>query len=232
MCALLVGGVETFSAVDFPGKLAAVVFLQGCPWRCPFCYNTSLQKIGQQTDFVWEKFLDLLKRRQKTLDAVVFSGGEPLVQEDLSAAIDEVRALGYSIGLHTGGYRPEHLAEILPKVDWVGFDVKAPFEEAAYKKATQSNHLGEALQSLDLILNSGVEFECRTTCDPRILSTADLQVMAKALYEKGVSKYFLQKYRPIPSDTITTEEQCEAILSDTQLLEYCQTHFKEFAVRR
>ena len=93
-----VGGVETFSAVDFPGKLAAVVFMQGCPWRCPFCYNHTLQKIGEPTDFIWEKFIELLKRRQKTLDAVVFSGGEPLVQDGLIEAIKEVKEL-YELSL-------------------------------------------------------------------------------------------------------------------------------------
>ena len=232
MCALLVGGVETFSAVDFPGKLAAVVFLQGCPWRCPFCYNTTLQKIGEPTDFVWEKFVDLLKRRQKTLDAVVFSGGEPLVQDELKEAMEEVKALGFTIGLHTGGYRPEKLAEILPLVDWIGFDIKAPFEEGRYQEVTKTKHLNQALESLAMILASGKDYECRTTCDPRLLNVEDLRVMAQALVEKGVKKYFLQKYRPIPSDTQTTEEQCEQLISDTQLLEYCQAHFEEFDVRR
>ena len=109
-----VGGVETFSTVDFPEHMAAVVFLQGCPWRCPFCHNTSLQPIDTETDFVWEKFLGFLEKRRGILDAVVFSGGEPLVQNSLEAALDDVMALGYKTALHTGGYRPEALRRVLP----------------------------------------------------------------------------------------------------------------------
>ena len=100
---ILIGGVETFSMVDYPGQLAAVVFMQGCPWRCPFCHNRDLQKIGQETNFDWEKFKIFLEERRGKLDAVVFSGGEPLVQEALIDAVNEVRAMGYKIGLHTGG---------------------------------------------------------------------------------------------------------------------------------
>ena len=91
-----VGGVETFSTVDFPEHMAAVVFLQGCPWRCPFCHNTSLQPIDAETDFVWEKFLGFLEKRRGILDAVVFSGGEPLVQNSLEAALDDVNVVRYA----------------------------------------------------------------------------------------------------------------------------------------
>ena len=232
MSNLLVGGVETFSAVDFPGKLAAVVFLQGCVWRCPFCYNTDLQPIGKPTDFLWEKFIEFLKRRRGRLDAVVFSGGEPLVHNDLAAAMKEVRELGFEIGLHTGGYRPQKLAEVLPLVDWVGFDIKAPFEAKRYSQVTQTDHLQEVLQSLDMLLASGKDFECRTTCDPRLLTSADLRTMAEELSARGVKKYFLQKYRPIPGDKQTSEDDCENILCDAGLLAYLQTHFAEFEIRR
>ena len=93
MSDLLIGGVETFSTVDFPGKLAAVIFMQGCPWRCPFCYNQAIQKIGQPTGFLWPKFIEFLKTRLGRLDAVVFSGGEPLVQDGLFDAMQEVKSL-------------------------------------------------------------------------------------------------------------------------------------------
>ena len=118
-----IGGVETFSLVDFPGQIAAVVFMQGCPWRCPFCYNTALQAIDASTNFLWDKFVEFLSSRRGKLDAVVFSGGEPLVQNDLAEAITEVKALGYKIGMHTGGYRPAQLQKVLPLLDWVGFDI-------------------------------------------------------------------------------------------------------------
>ena len=104
---ILIGGVETFSMVDYPGQMAAVVFMQGCPWRCPFCHNKTLQKIGLETNFDWSKFKSFLVERKGKLDAVVFSGGEPLVQDALLDAIKEVKAMGYKIGLHSGGFRPD-----------------------------------------------------------------------------------------------------------------------------
>ena len=93
MSAIRIGGIEKFSIVDFPNRMSAVVFMQGCPWRCPFCHNTHLQDVNAETNIVWKKFMDFLEQRKGLLDAVVFSGGEPLVQDTLGAAIDEVKAL-------------------------------------------------------------------------------------------------------------------------------------------
>lgn len=229
---LIVGGVETFSTVDFPGHMAAVIFFQGCPWRCPFCYNSSLQKIGIETDFVWEKFIEFLEKRKGVLDAVVFSGGEPLVQEDLSAAMRQIKDMGFKIALHTGGYRPEKLQEVLPLVDWVGFDIKTPFDEARYQQGTGSKTpLKNVLSSLDMILKSGKPFECRTTCDPRLLSIEDIYSIAKELKEKGVREYHLQKYRPIPSDNVTTESDCDKFFKDTALHDFLKASFDVFSLR-
>ena len=232
MSEIIVGGVEKFSAVDFPGRLSAVVFMQGCPWRCPFCHNASIRGIGQETDFSWDMFFEFLKSRVGKLDAVTFSGGEPLVQDCLADTIKEVKALGFAIGLHTGGYRPEHLEKVLPLVDWVGLDIKAPFMADRYKTIVGVDHLARVLKSLDLLLASGVDFECRTTCDPRFLSVDDLWQIAQTLKEKGVKKYFLQKYRPIESDKTTTDDDCEHLLTDKDLLEYLKQNFSNFEVRR
>ena len=104
---LRIGDIEKFSIVDFPTKIAAVVFMQGCPWRCPFCYNSSLQNPNSGDNTGWDKLIHLLEHRKGILDAVVFSGGEPLMQSNLPQAMDEVKALGFIVGLHTGGYNPE-----------------------------------------------------------------------------------------------------------------------------
>ncbi len=229
---LVVGGVETFSTVDFPGHMAAVVFFQGCPWRCPFCYNTALQQIKTETDFAWEKFISFLERRKGILDAVVFSGGEPLVQDKLASAMEQVKALGYKVALHTGGYRPEKLAEVLPLVDWIGFDIKTPFIEERYHQGTGSKTpLKNILKSLDMIISSGKPFECRTTCDPRLLSIEDIYEIARSLKEKGVEEYHLQKYRPIPSDTTSTEADCDKFFKDEDLKQFLQSTFKVFDLR-
>ena len=228
-----IGGVETFSTVDFPDKIAAVVFMQGCPWRCPFCHNAFLQDGSAADNFIWENFIKFLNTRRGILDGVVFSGGEPLMQNGLSSAIKEVREMGFLIGLHTGGYRPQHLAEVLPLVDWVGFDIKAPLSEEKYKIAIGGvNHLKEVKESLHLLLESKVDFECRTTCDPRILTIADIYAIADELAAAGVKKYFLQKYRPVESDKTTSDADCEQFFLDAGLTDHLRKIFPVFDVRR
>ena len=233
MSSIKIGGIERFSIVDFPNKMSAVVFMQGCPWRCPFCHNTHLQAINTKTNIDWNKFFDFLKQRRGILDAVVFSGGEPLVQRELSDAIDEVRGLGYEVGLHTGGYLPAHLSEVLPKVDWVGFDVKAPLVQDRYCEITGGiADVSKVIESLKMLCESGKHFECRTTCDPRFLTVDDIYTIANTLIGFKVKEYYLQKYRKIPIDVNTTEEQCLALVEDGKLLEYLKASFEIFDVRK
>jgi pyruvate formate lyase activating enzyme len=232
---IVIGDVEPFSIVDFPNHIAAVAFLQGCPWRCPFCYNTSLQKIGtlSESDWTFEKFFAFLEKRRKVLDGVVFSGGEPLIHDGLAEAVRAVKGLGYAVGLHTGGYAPERLAVVLPFLDWVGLDIKAPLESSRYRQATGVfDQTDRVLKSVDLLLKSGISFECRTTCDPRILSVDDLFLIGQTLLKIGVKEYHLQKYRPVPEDKATTDEQCSALIEHADLLSFLQSSFPTFDVRR
>ena len=232
MSKIIVGGVEKFSAVDFPEGLTAVVFMQGCPWSCPFCHNASIRQILPENDFSWDLFFEFLKTRVGKLDAVTFSGGEPLVQDCLADVIKQVKELGFKIGLHTGGYRPEHLAKVLPLVDWVGLDIKAPLDAKRYQKIIGVDHLSRVEQSLDLLIKSGVDFECRTTCDPRFLTPDDLLTIGKQLKERGVKKYFLQQYRPVETDKQTSQADCENIISDCKVLDYLKSNFSQFGVRK
>ena len=232
---ITIGDVEPFSIVDFPNKIAAVVFMQGCPWRCPFCYNKSLQKINANNSDIWtfEILKSFLIKRKKMLDAVVFSGGEPLMQDGIEQAIDEVKNLGYEIGLHTGGFRPQMLMRIVNKLDWAGLDIKAPLFADKYKIATGCfDKVQNITDSLNILISSGITFECRTTCDPRILSIEDIYEIAKFLKEFGVKEYYLQKYRPIESDTDTTDEMCESIICNSDLLEFLKNSFEKFDVRK
>lgn len=227
-----IGGVERFSIVDFPDKIAAVVFMQGCPWRCPFCYNTHLQEAGKESTKDWSLFLEFLGKRKGILDAVVFSGGEPLLQNGLPEAMDDVLALDMAVALHTGGYRPEMLQKVLPKLTWVGLDIKAPLVPEKYKEATGGyDHVENIIKSLDLLLESGITFETRTTCDPRLLSTDDIYTIADFLKAKGVKSYHLQKYRPIPGDN-TPDSECEKFFADKTMEEYLKNNFEDFDFRK
>lgn len=191
---LKVGGITAFSATDYPGKLAAVVFVQGCPWRCGYCHNPHLQERGGAGAMPWQAVLALLRRRVGLVDAVVFSGGEPTTDPALARAIGEVRTLGFGVGLHTACVYPRRLASVLPLLDWVGFDIKAPF--ADYARITGVAGSGDrARDCVRLILDSGVDYECRTTIHPTLLAPHDVQALATTLAALGVRNYALQLFR-------------------------------------
>ncbi|MDD2501534.1 MAG: anaerobic ribonucleoside-triphosphate reductase activating protein [Geobacter sp.] len=162
---LIIGGLTPFTTIDFPGKLAAVIFCQGCPWRCGYCHNRHLLDAGQPGTVPWHEVIRFLEQRRGLLDAVVFSGGEPTLQTRLPDAVAAVRRMGFLTGLHTGGPYPERLAACLPHLDWVGMDLKAPFE--LYDEITCVKGSGKAAeQSTELVRLSGVAHQFRTTVDP------------------------------------------------------------------
>ena len=198
---LQVGGLTPFTAIDYPGLLSAVVFVQGCPWRCGYCHNPHLQPRSAPAGLRWDEVLDFLRRRTGLLDAVVFSGGEPTIDAALRAAMAEVRALGFKIGLHTAGVYPQRLQEVLPLVDWVGLDIKAPLTNAAgHDRVTAvRDSAAPVRRSLAALVQhgqaSGLPFECRTTAHPTLLDDAALLALADELATAGVVHWALQIFR-------------------------------------
>jgi pyruvate formate lyase activating enzyme len=191
---LRVGGLTPLSTTDWPGMLAAVVFCQGCPWRCGYCHNPGLIPACGASEIPWADVLAFLRRRQGLLDGVVFSGGEPTAQAGLFDAICAVRSLGFRVGLHTGGMYAHRLAEVLPLVDWVGMDVKAPFAE--YARITGAAGSGtRALAGLQQVLASGIDHEIRTTVHPALLNDAEVVGLAHDLAGRGVKHYVIQAFR-------------------------------------
>jgi len=172
-----------------------VVYCQGCPWRCGYCHNPHLLPGDAAGGIAWSEVFDFLQRRRGLLDAVVFSGGEPTAQAGLAQAMRAAKALGYRIGLHSAGIYPRRFAEVLPLVDWVGFDAKAPFD-AAYARITGVRASAEAaLESARALLASGVDCEFRTTWHSEFLSPAELERLTRALADLGVRRYALQEFR-------------------------------------
>jgi pyruvate formate lyase activating enzyme len=171
--ALRVGGCVPFTTIDFPGHLAAVVFLAGCPWRCPYCHNAHLRKASPDRLLPWTQIYSSLAERKDFLEGVVFSGGEPTAQPALVQALADVRSLGLATGLHTAGIFPHRLKKVLPLLDWVGLDIKAP-PDARYDGITgRRNSAGLFLRSLQYLENSGVAFSLRTTLDLSLLGPKD-----------------------------------------------------------
>lgn len=208
--ALRIGGITPFSSADWPGRLAAVVFVQGCPWRCAYCHNPHLQARGDAPSPVapaqpktatpnWTEFHRWLQRRTGLLDAVVFSGGEPTADPALPAAMAQARACGFQVGLHTAGIYPRRLQEALAHADWVGLDIKAPLvaDGELHDRITGVRASATAAaRSLALLLASKVEFECRTTAHPALLDEPALLELAGELAAVGVRRWALQVCRP------------------------------------
>jgi pyruvate formate lyase activating enzyme len=193
---LAIAGLVALSTCDWPDKLAATVFLQGCPWRCGYCHNHEIVDSRAPGQVPWSDVRGLLARRSGLLDGVVFSGGEPTRQEGLVDAMQQVRDAGFGVGLHTGGAYPKRLAQVLPLVNWVGLDVKAP--PGRYDAVTRvPNSAKPAFESLRLVLDSGVDVQVRTTVDPTTLSSDDVAELGGLLAELGVRDHVLQEVRTL-----------------------------------
>jgi pyruvate formate lyase activating enzyme len=227
---LEIGGFTPLSTSDWPDMLAAVVFCQGCPWRCRYCHNPGLIPTQGRNELRWETILEFLWCRKGLLDGVVFSGGEPTLQASLPDAVLEVRALGFRVGLHTGGMYPRRLAAILPLLDWVGMDIKAPF--ADYASITGAPGSGKRAQaSLDLVLQSGVAHEIRTTVHPALLDDEAVCALTDDLANRGVRHYALQAFRSQGCEDESLIRNMTRTRALTSLERDIAPKFERFAVR-
>ena len=208
---LAIGGFVPFSTVDWPGKLVATLFLQGCPWNCAYCQNPDLRDSRAPGQVSWAEVRHTLEERIGLLDGVVFSGGEPTRHLAISDAVDQVRELGFGAALHTSGAFPQRLEALLPRLGWVGLDIKAP--PLRYADITGAGVSGDrAWASLDLVVASGVDYEIRVTVDPTTLTLADVEEIVAELARHGSRPPVLQEARP---DGTTPEYA--AALGDTRL---------------
>lgn len=227
---LRVGGLTALTTTDYPGQLAAVLFCQGCPWACGYCHNPHLIPARADSGEDWEHITGFLQRRRGLLDAVVFSGGEPLYQRGLDTAVTMVRDMGFRVGLHTGGSYPDHLQRLLPQLDWVGLDIKAPFDR--YPQVTGVPGSGErARKSLEHLLASDCDYEIRTTVHPLIFKPSGLRDLARQLASLGVRHYVLQAFRNTGCMNSAYQQVSATALLDSGLRDELQGLFEDFTIR-
>lgn len=222
---LNIGGLTAFTTIDFPGHLAAVVFLQGCAWRCPYCHNPHLLGVTDK-GCDWEMLQTFLKQRRGFLDGVVFSGGEPLLQSGLADAIVEVKEMGFKVALHTAGANPQRLEKYLPMLDWVGLDIKTSFDK--YSQLTGIKGSGDKVrESLKLLLASKINYEVRTTVDPNFFTRDTILELAEMLETAGVTHYALQECREVGGNTVKSP----MLFNDPALLSQLNSMFANFTIR-
>jgi pyruvate formate lyase activating enzyme len=192
-----IGGFQRFSLIDYPGKICAIVFTQGCNFRCPYCHNPELVNPELFEAPIPEKeVLSFLANRHGKLDAVEITGGEPTLQPDLIDFIREIKDMGYLVKLDTNGSKPEILSEAIEDgiVDYLAMDVKAPLER--YKEITHSGvDPANIKESIELIKSSGLDYEFRTTVVKSQLGKRDILEIAWLI--RGSKRYVLQKFVPL-----------------------------------
>jgi pyruvate formate lyase activating enzyme len=167
-------GMQPVTASDFPGRLAAIVFTQGCNFHCPFCHNGSLLPMDADSLIGEDTVLGFLQKRKKLLDGVVISGGEPCLQDDLAGFCRQVREMGYAVKLDTNGSRPAVIEGLLAEnlVDFIAMDIKAPMSRLP--ALTGTSLFGPQIRrSISLIAASGVDHLFRTTDVKPLLSSDD-----------------------------------------------------------
>ncbi len=189
-------GLQKLTLIDYPGRLAATIFLCGCNFRCPWCYSRELvlpEEIEKQPKISEKELSDFLKERKGTLEGVVLCGGEPCLHEDLSQFCQKIKKLDYLIKLDTNGSRPQMLKKLIDEklIDYVAMDVKLPKERYKEVLGVDVKNIEE---SIKVLKDSKIDYEFRTTVVPTILDKEDIIKIAKWL--SPAKKYYLQNFRP------------------------------------
>lgn len=200
-------GLQKTTFIDYPEKIACIVFTQGCNFRCGYCHNPELFENKEPVLSV-PAFFEFLNKRKGKLDGVVITGGEPTLHgKDLIEFINEVKSLGFLVKLDTNGTHPDVLQELLDEnlLDYIAMDIKAPL--AKYKTITRTDIDTKIIKkSIDMIMNSGVDYEFRTTIVKSQLSVEDLRQIGELI--QGAKRYYMQKFlaTKILDETLMSEE--------------------------
>ena len=188
--------VQKTSFIDYPGRISAVVFAQGCNFRCPYCHNPELvlpERYGPTVR--QEDIFSYLARRRGKLDAVVITGGEPTLQKGLIPFMERVRSMGFLVKLDTNGSRPQVLREAIARglPDYIAMDIKAPPDKYSLAAGSLVN-ISRITESIDTIMKSGIPSEFRTTLVDSLLEPRDVIHIGGMI--RGASLYVLQKFTP------------------------------------
>ncbi|MEZ0337931.1 MAG: anaerobic ribonucleoside-triphosphate reductase activating protein [Aquificaceae bacterium] len=232
ICMFRIGGFQKFTLIDYPAKVACIVFTQGCNFRCRYCYNVELvlpEKYGPLIEV--EEVLTFLESRRGMLEGVVITGGEPTIQKGLEKFIERVKALGYSVKLDTNGSKPQVIKELIDKglVDYIAMDVKAPlykYEEVCGVKVDTER----ILESIELIKSSSVDYEFRTTVVREQLTPEDIRAIGELI--RGSKRYYLQKF--IPGKTLDPEFSSKSTYSKEEferIKDSIKGYVKEIGIR-
>ena len=212
---MIIAGFQSLSLLDYPGIISSIIFTQGCPFRCVYCHNPELipnKPLDPQSCIDEERIIERLKQRLRMIEGVCITGGEPTIHHELPQFIKKIKQLGLRVKLDTNGIHPRMIADLVRDhlVDFIAMDIKHSWEKYSHIIGINQKHvIDQCRETCDLIQNSGIAHEFRTTVYPALHSIQDLKQIASQLNDG--THYALQEIR--------YEKTFETQLSKTEKLD-------------
>ena len=227
---MLIHGLQKMTLLDYPEHVACTVFLSGCDFRCPYCHNFELVDGSASPIMSEDEFFGFLDKRHGLLDGVAITGGEPLMRPDLASFIKKIREMGYLIKLDTNGYHPDRLKELLEEnlLDYIAMDIKNSLEKYPTTIGLSDINISLIKDSISLIMDSGVDYEFRTTVIKEFHEKDDFEKIGTTIC--GDKRYFLQQF--VERDTVPDCSLSAPSAEEMELfLQTARIHVKNAQIR-
>jgi pyruvate formate lyase activating enzyme len=209
-------GLQKVSLIDYPNKIASVLFTPGCNLRCPFCHNWRII-VDPKPPFLQEAAaLEIIEKRKRYVDAVVVTGGEPTMHKELPKFLAKLKARGFLVKLDTNGFYPEVLEECLPYVDYVALDVKTCLEKYKLLGTKETSGL---MRTVEILKTGKVAYEFRTTVVPELVTAEDVTCIGEIV--KGAKIHALQQF--VPQDTLDKHFEGLKPYASERITEFAET---------
>ncbi|HEB01381.1 MAG TPA: anaerobic ribonucleoside-triphosphate reductase activating protein [Candidatus Portnoybacteria bacterium] len=193
---MLIAGLQKVTLIDYPGQVAATIFTLGCNFRCGFCHNPELVELDRKSPFLIseEEVFKFLKSRKGLLDGVCLTGGEPTLHQDCPAFIKKIKKLGFLVKLDTNGTNPQMLEKLISQrlIDYLAMDIKNSPEKYQETVGTKVN-LKNIQKSIELIKNSGLDYQFRTTVVPGLIDEKEIKKIGQWI--KGAKEFAVQQFQ-------------------------------------
>ncbi len=214
---MIFGGFEKCTLVDYPGKVACMVYTIGCNFRCPYCHNPELVDETVEVTLSEATILDFLDTRRELLDGVVITGGEPTMHDELPVFMRRIKDKGFLVKLDTNGTNPKMLQQVIDEelVDYIAMDIKSPLETYSQTVARPVD-VESIRESIRILLSSPVPYEFRTTVVKSLLSPEDLKRIGEAI--RGAKNYYLQKF--VPTKILNPQFKRKVTYTDEEFEEF------------
>jgi len=227
-------GLQKFTTMDDQGYIGSTFFTGGCNFRCPYCHNPEFVNPNEIKYLSKDYFIEFLNNRKGKIESIIICGGEPTIHENLIEWLKYIKHLGYRIKLDTNATNTKMLKEIIKNklVDYFAIDYKAPKNN--YFKIIQNRNINvlNILENISLIVNSGIDYEIRTTIHSDLLNKDDIELMIKELKEIKVENYFLQAFTNPDKKMVgevSIKENSKEIIKE--LLPTLKLNFKKYDLR-